>query len=568
MRASIDSKTRTLARWVLRIVVHAWPAESREWGRALEGELELAESGTGALLWALGGAMVFTKAMWKSFWSSWKRPVGIVPGSATEALLKRASPAPRTPRWATAALLAASLGILLLPEARQGIGEVCSSWRSNPWDRVLISDLRKIAGRAEKDGDARTLAFAALELRDPAERKERLRLADEAVALDPGLAWIYVNLSEGRVDAPIPEEWVQRLVRWDADNGAPHLLEAQRAAAELRNKWREAHPGEIYPQGQMDRKGHWDKIDRELAKDPQWLAAMDRAIAAPRFDSYVIRHSELYRDVMSRQKIDQPTVAMLGRAGTWFPSFGNAIAYIDVLIERGEQAEDAGNLDAAAKWYLRVAHFGERLHIQNQSEFETRFASHIQEKAYRKLQPVLEKMGRSSEAAMVAYNLAETQQLRLATTTKRNRAIWDGLPATAWPAVLVQLAAMSMVLLGSATILAVLLLFAIGGRIHAALRKLLCVTADLGPVLLFLSCGAFLLTYHPFAKAFEAYLGSAASHGTEIQESLLIISIPGMLFGRLFLQNILWWGVIFAGVPVIAWLLTRMVRPQPAGTST
>jgi hypothetical protein len=175
------------------------------------------------------------------------------------------------------------------------------------------------------------------------------------------------------------------LVRWDADNSVAYLFEAQRIAAQLRASWREESRGANHPSGasppeQIHHNGYW--IDKGLSKDARWLAAMDQAIAAPRFDSYVIRHSELIRNVMNRQKIEKPSVAMLGIMETFLPSLSNFSTYMHVLLERGERAEYTGNWKAAEECYWRVAHFGERLRIQNQSDFEARFARSFQENAY------------------------------------------------------------------------------------------------------------------------------------------------------------------------------------------
>lgn len=67
MSARIDSKARALAKGVLRLAVRAWPSESREWGQAIEAEIDLAEGGSGALWWALGGIVVFTRRFGKAF---------------------------------------------------------------------------------------------------------------------------------------------------------------------------------------------------------------------------------------------------------------------------------------------------------------------------------------------------------------------------------------------------------------------------------------------------------------------------------------------------------------------
>jgi hypothetical protein len=79
---------------------------------------------------------------------------------------------------------------------------------------------------AEERHDSRTLAFAALHLQSPAERKH---LADEAVALDPQLTWVHCQLNLPKVDDHNPSipEWASRPQSWDPANAVPYLMEAQ-----------------------------------------------------------------------------------------------------------------------------------------------------------------------------------------------------------------------------------------------------------------------------------------------------------------------------------------------------
>lgn len=437
------------------------------------------------------------------------------------------------------------------------------SWRDFQSGIPEISGLEKLARRAEKERDAHTLAFAAIELRDPQKRTVRLQLAHKAVAINASLSWIYVSLLDKWLNTPIPDEWPQLLMQWDHDNAVPHLLEAERIARNIRTHWQETHPGINFPYGRIYPNGR--QIDTRLLEDRQWLAAMDSALDAPRFDSYFILHSELNREVMGRQRIDKPTLAMLALASHPFLFFEDIMVYSDALLIQGQQAEDTGNLQAAADRYWRVAHFAERMRMQTQSNFETLIAGNIQEKAYGKLQPLLAKMGRTSEGGLVAYNRAEVQQTRLA--FKPNRTIRGALPTMEWPALIVQLCALSVVLLSCATIFPLVFLLSIRSEGDTSLRKLLCVAADLGPVMLFLACGAFLISYHPFAQAFHNYIHTATSMtGTkQFYETFLgLASVPSLLPSGPLLRIKLWWCVIGLGSLISAWLLKRLIRPHSA----
>lgn len=566
MITRMDAQAKTLAKRVLRLAVRIWPSESCEWGQALEAELDLIESGKDALLWAFGGLAVFARAVWKSFCRSLRRPFGVAPGSDDEKLLARAMRMPRTPRWVTGSLLIASLVLLFLPEAREGLSEVFTSWQdpfASNAAHLNMRSLRDLWTKAEKERDANTLAFAALELRDPAQREQRLRLADEAVALDRSLTWIYVNLLDGRMDSAIPEPWVEQLVRWDSTNAVPYLFEAERIARQVRADWHKMHPQSEYSQiRQIDRNG---RQNNPVIHDARWIAAMERAYDAPKFDSYRIRHSELNREVMRRKKIGKPIVAMRALVSHWLPSVSNAITFEEVLLKRGQEAERREDLEVAARWYRRAAQFGERVHTQTQSDFETLIARNIQEKAYRELQPLLAKMGKTSEAALVAYNLAEAEQSRAASTTKAIHSAQQQFSALHWPALLVQISALTVVLVSSLTIAAFLLFLGIGGKLFPALRGILCVALDFGPLLLFIACAAFLLSYHPFAREFYSYIYTPAqiTELKQFQESFRgLMSIPTLLPSGPKLHVKFWWSVIISGSAVSAWLLKRMFRPR------
>lgn len=566
MRGWVDSKAKTCARAALRALVRLWPAESLEWGHAIAAELESVENGPAVVLWALGGVVVFAKALWKSFWHSLKRPFGVPTEGGEEHLLVSPTRGPRTPRWVTVLFLACAVALLLLPEARQGMGEVLDSWVGFPRFQPK-SDLIKLAKEAEKELDAQTLAFAAIQLRRasiPHHSAESVRFGEEAIALDPSLTWIYLNLLDVHyMDAPIPAEWVKRLEQWDPQNAVPHLLEAERIAREFRAQWKQAHSGMNFPFGAEGIK--------LLESQPNWLAAMERAIESPRFDSYMIRHSEMNREVMRRRRIEKPMVAGFALMAHPLPQFYGVMPYLDLLVERAGEAERAGDLNAAADTYWRVAHFAEHLRVQGQSpDIQTLLGANIQKRVYGNLESVLKKKGQFGEAELVSYNLAEAKRTSPQKPQANSKQLmWD---AIVWLAMLVHISAAGLVLAGSAVIFSFVALLSPARRwVSPRARGLVCFAAEFAPVVLLFCCVAFALSYYPFAKTFKTYL-NARQEITDLRPFVYsLTALPSSaggimfpLFGQRIFTVYFWWGVIAIGTLLITWMLIRMFRPPAA----
>ncbi|HXN25184.1 MAG TPA: hypothetical protein VOA41_20815 [Candidatus Dormibacteraeota bacterium] len=567
----IDSAAKTCAGSALRALVRLWPTESLEWGQAIATELESVDNGPAAVRWALGGVVVFAKALWKSFWNSLRRPLGVSRENTFRGAFGEAARGPRMPRWLTALLLAGTVVLLLRPDARMGAGEVLRSWSLVHRNPRNISGLAAIAKRAEQERDAATLAFAAMELGMesyctggiciPRYGAESVRLGEEAIALDPSFTWIYVNLLGWRADRPIPEQWVRRLEQWDPQNGVPHLLEAETIAREFRVQWKQAHPGMNFPFGRDGAK--------LLETQPAWLAAMGRAIEAPRFHSYMIRHSELNREVMRRKKIAKPTVAGFALAAHPLPQFYAVMRYVDVLLEQAGEAERAGDFNTAGDVYWRVAHFAEHLREQDQSsDIQTLIGADIQKRVYGNLETVLKKKGQFREAELVSYNLAEANRA-LKPQGHPKQPMWD---AIVWSATLVHLCAVGIVLLATAAVLSMALLLSPARRwLSPWVRTTMCYVADFSPVLLLVCCGAFALSYHPFAQTFHRYLNDRheITDLPPFMHSFIAPFFYGQtiivaLFGQHVFTVYFWWGVIAMGALVIAWMLIRMFRTRAA----
>ena len=542
---------RRLAAGILRCALRVWPAESRELGRAIEAELGETESGLAALRWAIGGVMLLSKAWWRELWRSLGRPMGVPAHTSTVELMARGEPVPRMSRAATALLLIASVCVLLLPDARQGLGVVAASWtKAHGLDNKT---LERMARTAEENADAKTLAFAALRL---PYSQQSVRMAERAVTLDPELTWIYTALLNDARFA-VSAEQVARLRPWDPQNAVPHLVAAERAERALAARWSQAHDGKFF----------WGRpeTNREIAADPEWLAAMERAFAARKYDSYLQRRFELDREVMQRHGVEEPLAAILGVMRHWIPSFASVKEYARAVLARGERAERTGDRKAAESFYWTVAHFSERVKLWSQTDIERLVAAGIQKESYSKLRDFLEREGRANEAALLASQLQA-----LESAERNNRSRWS--PAmqarfnnNLWSALMVQAAAGVIVILAAASAVSVVVLL-FWRRGAPWWRQLMCVVVDYGPLLLLLASGYLYVSYHPFAEMFRSAM---ASRDAVTAFQALVESFNGFYrFPVVWSETGLWAAAIVALAACGSYVIWRMARRRVAAPMT
>ena len=159
MTPSQPSLPFRLAQSSLKLALYFWPEESRNWGRALAAELEETEKPLEALRWAAGGLMLFARAAVSSFVGWLKRPAGSplasLPSGTVAPIL------PKRSRLFTLAILAVSAALLLLPQGRQAISTMRATWTGYAVSSADQRTVAQLASQAEKEKDARTIAFAA-----------------------------------------------------------------------------------------------------------------------------------------------------------------------------------------------------------------------------------------------------------------------------------------------------------------------------------------------------------------------------------------------------------------------
>lgn len=339
---------------------------------------------------------------------------------------------------------------------------------------------------AEQEGDARTLAFVALNSPD---QEERARLAGQAVSLDPSLTWIYYWLATRNPRPAQAREWTDQLQAWDPENAIPYLLEAELLREERKDDW----PG-------------WGELDA-WAEETEWRQAMEKAFAAPRYDSYINRWFELQRSLLREQEWDDPLSMIAGLAGYPIPSLLNVLAYGNLQVDKlGKEAEEAGRLREAEQHYWAVAHFGERMQLGGRSFIDQAIALAQRIKAYEALAPLLRRTGREDEAASLEHATERLEQVK---------ARWRGKdPLTHsshydWSALMVYISAGLVVIFGGLTLVSLLYVNAkrwIRREKKGRVYQLFTILENYAPVLFFVACLALYVAYYPYARNYEYYM--------------------------------------------------------------
>jgi len=396
-------------------------------------------------------------------------------------------------RFMSLLFLVWSLAFFLLPDFRQGLEGPAFMWslETNPGLAMRAGVLKrglleKFARAAEQQRDAQTLAFVALHSFD---ERESARLADQAVTLDPDLTWIYYSLVSRFRGSPDVDRWIARLEAWDHDNGLPYALDGEQISYRRRDSW----PG----------LAQWEALEQETA----WRAAMAKAFAAPRYDSYATRRFDLERAWLRRHHLAKPAVVLLSIWSYPVPNLLNVRQYAKLLISKfGHEAEQKGRLQEAVSNYWVVAHFGEKMQLEAPTLIEQLVGANLQDEAYERLIPLLRRTGRAEEAQTVQYAHRQFHQ-RL--DALRGKAPLDQSSNYYWAALMVDLFAGLVIAFGLITAAIIIYLIAkhwVRREKTGRLYVFLIAAGNYVPILLFLACLGLYLNYYPYAENFRHYM--------------------------------------------------------------
>jgi len=288
--------------------------------------------------------------------------------------------------------LALSCALFLVPSFRKALHLLPFSGEPTAWDENAFSE--NALARLEKSGDkqkyARALAYVALHCPD---ESRVVPAAEKAIALDPQLTWIAAKVSHANYLYPgyDPKPWLDRLQAWDPGNAFVYVLEA---GAAVHSRWESERLTEKFSKGQLP---------QYLAANSVWREAMEKALAAPYYDSYARRQFLFDRDVLLETGLDRPSVLLVSSFEAAGPDFNFIQFYLDSLkVSQGnEQNSDrTGRLIAAHRQAILL---GSNLRDDSESNF---FLSlQVQQSAYESLIPLLRAGGHAAETDIAVQAL-------------------------------------------------------------------------------------------------------------------------------------------------------------------
>lgn len=519
--------------WAVRV----WPEGSREWGMALLGEMgEIAEPGA-ALSWAAGGMLLFLRAMYAQFLQWMKLPVGSGFSGAALPSTGNGPQFPKHSRIATALVLLAAVTLLFLPMGREATRTIATSWRGFVPSQGDRQDLEKMAAKAEKEKDARTLAFVALTYPDAA---RGAYFADEAVALDPSLIWIYASryAYRGHGTPMVSAERLKELKKYDPDNAEVYLVSAFVA-------------GESVIESTGGKKSvAWERLGDKLARNGEWMKAMEAAFRAPNYDNYFQRHQELAQEGWKKVPGISPGVIAIGLWAHGIPNTLQIQTFAEIRVREALQTGAAGNIKDAEAMLTEVTGLGQRISAAGTMPFEQLVGLGLMKRGMGGYEKLYRGSGRMKEADQEQARLSEVESA----THKRIHSYIESrseiVEELRWKAVVFQGAAILSLLLAMAIGLSLVVLetsAAIGRKSSGWSRRAICRFVDYGPAALLVTSAIFLWSFRPIAAVFEQYRSGELKQGEVLG-----------LFWELFTLGTLSPAPYFSE-PYYRWLLATMV---------
>ena len=366
--------------------------------------------------------------------------------------------------------------------------------------------LEALRRRAEKNGDAQQLAFAAMHWPYD-KREESFRLAEQAVARDPSLTWIYYHAASRHVgqwrEAAVAERlrsWVAKLEAFDPDNALPSLFHAELLRAAAKDWPQRSHVANA------DKAVWWPF----LLAQTEWRAAMEHAFQQPRFDEYSVRRFDLERTVLRQQGWENPSTMLRYVAGYTAPNLLNIRQFAEFQTEYvAAQAERAGRHNQALATCFRTAAFGRRLREGAANLMEGLIGTVVEAMGTRPWPEALRKAGRVEEATLAELQLSYlrrgagvyARELLLQSSTS----YWSGL--------LLHIFEFIVILFGLLTLASVLYVNAkrwVRPRVRGRLYQAVTVAENYLPILLFFGCLGVYLVYSPYAYNFRQYMATKA----------------------------------------------------------
>jgi len=472
----------------LTLAVSWWPASSRQWGQAVLAEMQEISDPGEACRWAAGGIMFFLRAAITRLLEWMRLPVGA--GYSHLAASGNGPQFPKHSRLATAAVLLATAVLFFVPVGRQTMRTVFASWSDFRPSANDVRQLETLATRAEQNGDADDIAFAALCHPDP-ERAEQL--ANRAVAMDRRLTWIYASRFRRPDDQLTDEGWLASLRKFDPENAFIYLTAAE-------------------PEG--DRRlqsARGQNQDEALTSDKKWMDEMARAFHASRYDSYVGRHRRLTREGWQKAPTLSPSLVVYSLWSHRIPEIFQIKAYANLQIKLALQQGQAGHMNLAEETLGEVTSFGERMTQSAETDIEKLAGLTVTRLGLQGLEKLNINAGPNNDPEKVRTRLEQLEKVAASRARLRSALPTpppDTLDAYERNARWVQVAAVSAL---SLAILTLLSLFAleVGPGLSWFMsgwkRRIVCAAADYAPLMFLAASAVLLVSFRPFAIVFEQY---------------------------------------------------------------
>ena len=495
---------RTLAILLLRFGIWIAPRDTLDWGRGILSELNHVEGNWSALIWAVGGAGVLAKHAMLAL---------ILPGShrrtvasASEFFAKEI-PMRKATLIATAACVAASLLFFAGPVFRQAFQVSLAQWH----DVVHInqrwqgpgpnSELEAVAKKAEQDHDAEALAFVAVRHWDPS---ESVRLAEEAVHVDPSLTWVYGVIAAQYSSFPQFDRWVSDLEKYDPQNALPYFIVAEKLDIDALVH-RTSPPSGLVKGVTFEPRNH---------QSAAWQTAMAAAFLSPKLDTYIDRIKALDRKILQRYHVDDPFQAMNDEYSWWsgLPSYSSqdSSLYAQSILEAGDAIEARGDREGALKKYSAVARFSRMM-----SSAGAFWIERVDQQAYRRLASLSEKAKNKEQAQLyteLAYQADQMQKAQMTSLISR----FAGADVSEWNAFLVRVSGI-VLLFSFGVLLACALGIIVRGKSlwPTTLRPSPATLAlgFIGAIGALLSSAVLYAGYRPYAEIFQRFVSKGDESG-------------------------------------------------------
>jgi hypothetical protein len=342
----LETYLRQAATVLLESAIRLAPPDAREWGQPMRGELSYVDGHWAAVMWALGGAGVMAKHALISLFTPGRRGQVITPDGG---LFTRNVSLRKVVLVTAAGFILAALLFFAAPPFRQALRVSLTAW--NELFHVTAQNgqprLRALSKQAESRRDPEGLVFAAARLSDAG---ESVRLAEEAVQLDPDLIWVYAVVAVRHPELAEIREWVPKLQRWDPKNALFHLIAAESIDID--------HIGKASELPVMESQN-------EMDSDPAWRKVMAAAFASLKFDDYLNRLKELDTRVARRYDFNDPYEVLRGEEAD-LPSYArrDSERFAESNFKSGHELEAKGDRKGAVEKYWGVARFGQTIDSQ------------------------------------------------------------------------------------------------------------------------------------------------------------------------------------------------------------